>query len=409
MRPRSVRFPGSQGAELDALLDLPLDGDPHAYVLFAHCFTCGKDLKAVRNLSAALTDRGLGVLRFDFTGLGGSGGEFGETTFATNVGDLTAAAEYMERELEGPRVLVGHSLGGAAVLRAAGEIDSVAAVVTIGAPAEPSHVRRLLRDSEEEIREKGEADVEIAGRTFRIGAEFLDALEAERMEKVVGTLGRPLLLLHSPIDRIVGVENAGELFGWARHPKSFVSLDDADHLLGRERDSRWVGSLIAAWVRRYLPEREEESLEELERETQVLVETGEGFLTRVRTRDHTLLADEPVAVGGTNEGPSPYDLLVASLGTCTSMTVRMYADRKEWPLEEVRVRLRHHRVHAADCRDCPQEDARLERIERRLELTGPLDEEQRARLLEIANRCPVHRTLTSDLVIASELEDAGAS
>jgi len=381
---------------LSARLELPLSGEPSAYALFAHCFTCSKNIRAAVHVTRALSARGYGVVRFDFTGLGESEGDFADTNFTSNIQDLVAAARFMEEELEGPSLLVGHSLGGAAVLRAAPQIESVRAVATVGAPADPVHVLAHVVEDRDEIERTGEAEVRIGGRPFRIRRQFLDDLESQQMEAAVSGLGRPLLIFHSPIDDIVGIENAARLYEMARHPKSFVSLDRADHLLGDESDSQYVGDVLAAWASRYLPaDASTEEPEDLGAADRVVTRTGtEGFRTDIRVRRHALTADEPISVGGEDAGPTPYDLLLAGLGACTSMTLQMYARRKGWPLQEARVRLRHRRKHANDCLDCATDpDPRLDVVDREVELSGDLDDEQRTRLLEIADRCPVHRTL----------------
>jgi uncharacterized OsmC-like protein/fermentation-respiration switch protein FrsA (DUF1100 family) len=406
MSAERVTFAGAEGQQLSGRMEWPLDGKPIAYALFAHCFTCSKDLRAAVQLSRALCREGIAVLRFDFTGLGESEGEFAETSFSTSVGDLVSAAEYLAEEYEAPKILVGHSLGGAAVLRAAERIPSAAAVATIGAPASPVHVSRLLADSREQIEAEGEGEVVLAGRRFRIRKEFLDDLEEHAMQEVIRGLRRPLLILHAPRDEIVGIENAAEIFQAALHPKSFISLDRADHLLSDERDSRYAGSMIAAWAARYLETPVASTVEELLAERGVAARTGEeGYRTEVRARHHALIVDEPAALGGADTGPTPYELLSAALGTCTSITLRMYADRKGWPLEEVTVRLEHSRVHALDEAQCEDREPRVDRIDRMVEVSGRLSAEQRARLLEIADRCPVHRTLEAGVRVHTRLTD----
>lgn len=402
MTDRPITFPGADGDRLSARLSTPPDGQVQACALFAHCFTCSKDLEPVRHLTRALTQAGIAVLRFDFTGLGESEGDFADTTFSSNIEDLLAAAAYMERELEGPSIMVGHSLGGAAVLAAAVEIESCRAVATIGAPYDPAHVTHLFGDHLTEIETEGDAEVKIAGRAVTVSRKFLRDIEGRRMEKIVAGLGRPLLLFHSPVDNVVGIDNAAKLYTAARHPKSFVSLDDADHLLLDERDARYVGEVLASWVSRYIPGRpeRERDADELTNESQVSARTGQdGYVTEILARGHALLADEPAAVGGTDQGPTPYDLLAAALGACTTMTLRMYAQRKEWPLEEASVRLSHRKIHARDEEACEHREARMDSLEREIALEGPLDEEQRARLMEIADRCPVHKTLSAGVVI----------
>lgn len=403
MRDRSITFPGAHGDRLSARLSTPPDGHVQACALFAHCFTCSKDLKPVRHLTRALTQAGIAVLRFDFTGLGESEGDFADTSFSSNIEDLIAAAAYMERELEGPSILVGHSLGGAAVLAAAAEIESCRAVATIGAPYDPAHVTHLFGDRIPEIEAEGDAEVTIAGRAFTVSRKFLRDIEGRRMEKIVAQLGRPLLLFHSPVDNVVGIDNAAKLYTAARHPKSFVSLDDAGHLLLDERDARYVGDVLAAWVSRYIPDRSERDADDLADEAQVSARTGEtGYMTEILARGHALLSDEPASVGGTDLGPTPYDLLAAALGACTTMTLQMYARRKEWPLEEASVQLTHRKIHARDEEECEHRDARMDSLEREIALEGPLDDEQRARLMEIADRCPVHRTLSAGVVIETQ-------
>jgi uncharacterized OsmC-like protein/fermentation-respiration switch protein FrsA (DUF1100 family) len=404
MRNQKITFPGADGSQLSARLSLPPDGEVVACALFAHCFTCSKDLKPVVNISRALTQQRIAVLRFDFTGLGESEGDFADTTFSSNIQDLVAAAEYMGREFEAPAILVGHSLGGAAVLQAASHIESVRAVATIGAPFDPAHVKHLFEGSLEEIEERGEADVVLAGRRFTLGRQFVQDLDGHRMEKTIAGLGRPLLIFHSPVDQTVGIDNARLIYKAARHPKSFVSLDDADHLLLDERDSLYVGSVLGAWAHRYIDvPPEPDTREALRQDNRVSVRTAAGaFRTEILARGHSIIADEPAAVGGENLGPTPYDLLAAALGACTTMTLRMYADRKNWPLEEAVVRLQHSRIHAEDEEQLDDGDARLDRLDRELTLVGPLDDQQRAGLLEIADRCPVHRTLSAGVRIETD-------
>ena len=405
---RSLTFPGAHGNDLTASLTLPPDGDVLAYALFAHCFTCSRDLKPMVNISRALAQQRIGVLRFDFTGLGESEGDFADTTFSSNVEDLLAAARFMEQELGGPDILLGHSFGGSAALQATGRLDTVRAVATIAAPFDPAHVKKLFTGSLDEIQERGTAEVELAGRRFTVSRKFVEDLESHRMEEAIASLGRPLIIFHSPVDRMVGIENAALIFQAARHPRSFVSLDDADHLLLRESDSRYVGSVLAAWAGRYLERpAEPTSADDLRADNRVTARTAAGALrTDILARGHSLIADEPTALGGANLGPTPYDLLAAALGACTTMTLRMYADRKKWPLEEAVVRIEHSRIHARDEERCEEGgDARLDQLEREVTLVGDLDASQRARLLEIAGRCPVHRTLDAGVRIRTKLAD----
>jgi uncharacterized OsmC-like protein/alpha/beta superfamily hydrolase len=398
-----LSFPGAQGGALAARLELP-DQPPRAFALFAHCFTCGKDLKAAHTISRALAAAGIAVLRFDFTGLGESAGDFADTTFASNVDDLVAAAAFLATAYQAPALLIGHSLGGAAVLQAAARLPDVRAVATIAAPSEPGHVARLLEHARPEIEARGCAMVRLAGRSFPITRAFLDDLDATRMQATIHELRRPLLVLHSPRDTIVGIDNAAQIYQAARHPKSFLSLDEADHLLSRHEDAAYAAELIAAWAGRYLgaPQPPPAAADE----DGITVRIGaQGYTSTVRAGRHQLIADEPRAAGGADQGPSPYDYVLAGLGACTAMTLRMYADRKGWPLEGVTVRLRHDKIHAADCADCETREGRIDQIRRELALAGPLDAEQRARLLEIADRCPVHRTLLSEIAITTTLEE----
>jgi uncharacterized OsmC-like protein/fermentation-respiration switch protein FrsA (DUF1100 family) len=401
-------FPNARGERLAALLDAPV-GEPRGYALFAHCFTCGKDVHAAKRIAQALTALGIAVLRFDFTGLGSSEGEFANTTFSSNVADLVAAADHLRASRRAPALLIGHSLGGAAVLAAAGAVPEARAVVTIAAPSDPGHVVGLLRARVEEIRTQGEVEVAIAGRPFRIRREFLDDIAEQRLTAQIAQLRKALLIFHSPVDAIVGIDNASRIFLAAKHPKSFISLADADHLLSRRSDAVYVANVLTAWAERYLdaaPSREIESAEP----AVVVTESREGrFQQVVEAGKHRLLADEPAAVGGLGSGLTPYDLLLAALGACTSMTLRLYAERKALPLERVSVMLRHQRIHATDCANCETQEGMLDRIDRTVRLDGDLDDDQRRRLLEIADKCPVHRTLTSEVEIRTREERAAAA
>ena len=392
-------FFNDRGERLSALLDRPVI-EPRAYALFAHCFTCGKDIHAAKRIAAGLTALGIAVLRFDFTGLGSSEGEFANTTFSSNVADLIAAARHMTEQGRGPALLIGHSLGGAAILAAAGDIAPARAVVTIAAPADPAHVTHLFRDHVDAIRDAGEIEVSLGGRPFTIKHEFLDDIEGHKQAERIAHLRKALLVFHSPTDEIVGIENATAIFVAAKHPKSFVSLAGADHLLSRKEDAAYVANVIAAWAERYLDTQMPIAELEAESEGVTVTETGQGkFQQSVRAGRHALIADEPAAQGGLDSGPNPYDLVLAGLGACTSMTLRLYADRKGLPLERVSVALKHSRIHAADCETCETKEGMVDRIDRVLTLTGDLDGEQRQRLLEIADKCPVHRTLTSEIDI----------
>lgn len=404
MAPASERieFTGALGARLAARLDRPAV-PPIAYALFAHCFTCSKDTRAATYVAAALAERGIACLRFDFTGLGGSDGEFANTGFSSNVADLIAAADYLRAHHRAPSVLVGHSLGGAAVLAAAARIPEAVGVATIGAPAEPAHVLRHIPE-QERIARDGAAEVVLAGRSFRISRGFLDDLAGQRIAGAIAGLRRALLVMHSPRDDTVDIENATRIFTAAKHPKSFVSLDPADHLLSRREDAHYAGQVIAAWAARYLPAGAAATPAPVAGKV-VVQETREGRFTQlVAAGPHALRADEPVEVGGLASGPSPYDLVLAGLGACTAMTIRMYADLKKLPLERVTVELRHDKIHAQDCAECETREGKVDRIERVVRLDGALDEAARAKLLEIANKCPVHRTLHSEVTVPTRLE-----
>jgi uncharacterized OsmC-like protein/alpha/beta superfamily hydrolase len=399
------QFQGEGGVQLAASLDLP-EGEPRAYALFAHCFTCGKDVLAAKRIAVALADKGIAVLRFDFTGLGSSEGDFANSTFSSNVADLVRAADHLREARKAPSILIGHSLGGAAILAAAGRIAEARAVVTIAAPSDPSHVTGLFKDRIEDIRKHGKADVSLAGRPFTIKSEFLDDIAEHGLMEHIAHLRKSLLVMHAPTDDTVGIDNATRIFVAARHPKSFVSLADADHLLSQRRDSSYVAEVITAWVGRYIDAAAPQA-DSNEAPRQVVVrETRNGkFQNLVTTGPHRLLADEPAAVGGADTGPGPYDFLLTALGACKSMTMRMYADRKSFPLERATVTLRHSKIHAQDCAECETKEGMLDQIDVQIGLDGPLDAEQRQRILEIADKCPVHRTLMSEIRILTRAAD----
>ena len=399
MRAERFDFPNAHGQQLTGLLESPRS-EPVAYALFAHCFTCSKESRAAKRIAEALAARGIAVLRFDFTGLGSSEGDFANTDFSSNVGDLVAAADHLRLVRRAPSLLVGHSLGGAAVLAAAARLPEVRAVATIAAPSDPGHVAQLFGDRIDEIRDRGEGEVVLAGRTFCIRREFLDDAAEQSLLTQVARLGRALLILHAPGDQLVSIDSAGRIFEAARHPKSFVSLDDADHLLTRRRDAVYAAEVIAAWAARYIGTDAPEPDPAEEPRAVEVTETGVGaFQQEVTVGPHRFLADEPLSAGGLDTGPSPYDLLLAALGTCTAMTLRLYADRKSLPLTGVSVRLQHSTIHASDCATWETADGRIDRIDRVITIEGDLDETQHARLLEIADKCPVHRTLHSEIDI----------
>lgn len=405
VKSEKVTFTGAGGETLAARLDRPA-GRPRAYALFAHCFTCNKDIFAAARIAGALADRGIAVLRFDFTGLGASEGDFANTNFSSNVADLVRAADFLRETQEAPKLLIGHSLGGAAVLAAAAQVPEATAVATIGAPADPAHVAEHFTESRPEIEAAGEAEVLLVGRPFRIKKQFLEDIEAQKLEPAIAGLRKALLVFHAPRDAIVGIDNASRIFAAAKHPKSFVSLDDADHLLSRKDDAIYVAEVLAAWARRYLGASESGHELRAAAGEVVVEETGEGkFTQRIAAGPHLLTADEPESYGGLDSGPTPYDLLLAGLGACTSMTLRLYAERKGLSLARTRVTLRHGKIHAEDCASCETKEGRIDRIERVIALEGSLDDAERQRLLEIADKCPVHRTLESEILI--ETRQAG--
>jgi len=399
-----VTFTGGAGVQLAARLDLP-DGPPRAYALFAHCFTCTKDLRAVSRLAGGLTRHGIAVLRFDFTGLGSSEGEFANTNFTSNIDDLVAAADWLREHRQAPQILIGHSLGGAAVLAGAHRVPECKAVATIGAPYDPEHVTGHFGDGLQQIIQSGSAQVSVGGRPFTIERHFLEDISAHNMKAAITKLGRALIIFHAPRDETVSIENAEKIFVAAKHPKSFVSLDDADHLMHNPDDALYVSGVIAAWAESYIdaPKTTDDIALPGNPGDVVVWETGQGKYqqhTSISGR-HYLMADEPHAYGGLDSGPSPYDLLLAGLGACTSMTLRMYADRKNIPLQKVTVRLHHDKIHAEDCHECQTKNGKVDVIEREVVMEGDLDEATRARLLEIADKCPVHKTLHSEVKIVT--------
>src|ERR1700737_1696838 len=401
------QFTGVGGHQLAASLDLP-EQEPLAYALFAHCFTCGKDVLAAKRIAVALAAKGIAVLRFDFTGLGSSEGDFANSTFSSNVADLVRAAEHLRDTRKAPSILIGHSLGGAAILAAAGQIPDAKAVVTIAAPSDPAHVTGLFADRIENIRQHGKVEVSLAGRPFHIKREFLDDIAEHGLMAHVANLHKALLIMHAPTANTLGTDNAPRIFGAAKHPKSFVSLADADHLLTGKRDAAYVADVIAAWATRYLDPVVSEQAADLggaPRNVVVRETRNSKFQQTVSIGPHRMLADEPVAAGGEDSGPGPYDFVLAGLGACTSMTMRLYADRKSLPLERVTVRLKHSKIHAQDCAECETKAGMLDQIDRVIAMEGPLDAEQRKKLLEIADKCPVHRTLPSEIHIVTHAAD----
>jgi len=399
----AITFPSATGGALSGRFDRP-PADPRAYALFAHCFTCSKESIAATRVSQALAERGIATLRFDFTGLGDSDGDFADTTFASNVEDLVAATRFLAGQGKAPSLLIGHSLGGAAVIAAAPQVPEAVGICTIGAPSDPKHVEHLLTPVLETVKSQGVGEINLGGRNIRIGKGFVEDISKQSLGAVLNDLKKALLVLHAPKDEIVEIAHAGNIFKHAKHPKSFVALEGANHLLTRRADADYVAEIVAGWAARYLPKVREERLPE---NVLRVSSTGESrFVQQVRVGKHAFLGDEPTSVpGGLDAGPSPYDLLVAALGTCTAMTLKMYAERKKLPLEQVIVDLSHSKVHAEDCADCDTKTGKIDRIERTIRLIGDLDPATRQRLLEIADRCPVHQTLHGEVIVASQLAD----
>lgn len=402
MNALKIQFDNKNGERISARLELPVNQHPHTFALFAHCFTCGKNLTAVRNIARALNMHGIAVLLFDFTGLGESEGDFADTNFSSNIEDLIEAAQFLDKNYQAPGILVGHSLGGAAVICAALQLPSVKAVATIGAPFDPQHVAHLLHGDLELLEKEGVAEVNIGGRAFTVKKQFLEDIRTQSLTEKLEHLDRAILILHSPQDLTVPIENAAKLYTAARHPKSYISLDGADHLLSDKQDSYYAGNMIANWASRYLSVPEKEMLKT---EKQVVARLGsKGYTTEIMMRHHGLIADEPEEVGGSDFGPSPYELVTAGLGACTAMTLQMYARRKNWDLQEVRVHLEHYKDYTEDMMDGEEPAGKIDHFVRTLELTGDLDATQLERLLEIADRCPVHRTLTEEVKVITNLK-----
>ena len=402
---KRVSFKNKNDYDLSGIIHLP-QSNPIGFALFAHCFTCSKNLKAVNHISNSLVEQNIGVLRFDFTGLGESEGDFSDTNFTSNTEDIYSACEFLRDQYESPHILIGHSLGGAAVLHVAKDIDSCKAVVTIGAPSAPEHVVHHFGNKNEKIVKEGVARVNIAGREFNIKKQFLEDVKKQKLLERVKKMGKALLIFHSPFDNIVGIDNASEIFLAAKHPKSFISLDKADHLLSNSSDSSYAAGVIASWAKKYISKDDSTLEETMDLDGyQVGVETYEnGYFSKVFTNDHVILADEPETYGGTNKGPTPYDLLLASLGACTNMTLRMYADRKKIVLEKIITKLTHKKIHAEDCKECESTEGKVDVIDREIELIGNFTEEQKVRMGEIADKCPVHRSLRSENIIKTKVK-----
>ncbi|XOV83999.1 MAG: alpha/beta fold hydrolase [bacterium] len=401
MQQLRMDFPNRKGERLSAALSLPAPTEPRGYVLFAHCFTCGKNIAAASRISRALTAHGFAVLRFDFTGLGNSEGDFASTNFSSNVEDLLAATDFLRTSYAAPVLLIGHSLGGAAVLAAAEQVPECQAVCTIGAPATPAH---LLQKLEEDTSTTTPSyRLTVGQRSFPIQQQFVNDLTEAKVTDKLARLKRALLILHAPLDEVVSIDEASKIFQHARHPKSFISLDGADHLVSRPADAEYVADVISAWAKRYIPSSHPHKQTPVAAGQVEVSEANKKFLRQVSTDDHAWVADEPKEAGGDNLGPDPYEHLLAALGTCTSMTLRMYANHKKIPLDDVDITLHHSREHSRDCDECDEPGARIDVLSRSITLHGDLSEAQRKRLLEIADRCPVHKTLEGDIQIRTEL------
>jgi putative redox protein len=404
MKSTRLKIKNRKGLTLNASLELPANQKPNYYAIFAHCFTCSSNLHAVKHVSRALTQDGFAVLRFDFTGLGRSEGEFADSHFSANVEDLLDVHTFVAEHYKAPSLLVGHSLGGAAVLVAASKIDAVKAVATVGAPSTVNHVTHLFSHQVEDIKEKGNIEVNIGGRPFVINEDFVSEFHKTNLPEIVKNLRKPLLIMHSPFDKIVGIENAQKLYENARHPKSFITLDDADHLLSQESDSKYVGEVIGTWARRYFPKVENVMLStEGEQLVGHLNSVEDNFTTTIQTKNHTFIADEPASIGGSDFGPSPYEYLNAALAACTVMTLKMYAERKQWDLQEVYVYISHSRKHSDDLQIEVDKPKYLDHINKKLKFVGNLDASQKERLKEIASRCPVHKTIASEVIFETQI------
>ncbi len=401
-------FENQDGETLAGLLELP-DAEVKAYALFAHCFTCSKDIAAASRITRGLASKGVAVLRFDFTGLGNSDGDFANTNFSSNLQDLIQAANWLEANYAAPSMIIGHSLGGAAVLAAAHSIPTLKAVVTIAAPATGLHIEHLFSHTKDEILDKEQANVDLAGRQFTIKKQFLDDINRYNDVEHIAKLGKALLVFHSPVDETVSIDEAAKIYTAAKHPKSFISLDKADHLLSRREDSDYVSSVIASWAARYLDlgeSKEEKSsgtAPSVSKGQVLITEQDHKFTRRVYTEKHQLIADEPLSFGGADLGPNPYEFLLGGLGACTSMTIRMYANRKNLQLDNIEITLTHSRIHAEDCASCESKEGFVDRIEKEIKLEGALSVEEKQRLLEIADKCPVHKTLHNEILIESRL------
>ncbi|WP_194852392.1 bifunctional alpha/beta hydrolase/OsmC family protein [Nonlabens antarcticus] len=402
MKYEKIEFENSQGYQLSGRLELPADRQPHNFAIFAHCFTCSKNFSATRNISRALTTAGYGVLRFDFTGLGDSEGDFGDTNFSGNVEDLLAAIDYLTENYKAPTLAVGHSLGGDAVIYASAKAKSIKAIATIGTPSDTKHVKNLFGAHVEAIIKNGEAMVELSGRSFKIKEQLLTDLNEQMVTTTLKDLRLPIMICHSPQDEIVSIDNAEKLYMAARHPKSFLSLDGADHLLSDKKDSHYVGIVIATWASKYLNLPEEKSLNS-DQPVVASLDENQVFTTQMRAGRHYFTADEPTGYGGNDYGPTPYDLVSSGLASCTVMTIQMYARRKKWSVENVECHVTYDKQHVADCEDCDDDTSKIDTFTRHIKFNADLEPAQITKLLEIANKCPVHRTLHSQTQILTHL------
>lgn len=403
MKSEKVIFKNKNKEELVGRLDSPVDKRIHSYCIFAHCFTCNKNLKAIKNISDGLTSSGFGVLRFDFTGLGQSDGVFENTDFSHNVDDLIAASKFLEDNYEAPILIIGHSLGGTASIFAAHQLEHIKAYVTIGSPFQPEHVSKLLKSKIDEIQNEGKARVNVGGRGFTIKKDFLEDLQKNKIDEFLGDLKKPYLIFHSPQDRIVGIKNAELLYTHSHHPKSFVSLDGADHLMSNPKDSSYVGQVISSWATRYLDVFEKEKDLKTQHQVVASLDKEDGFTTQIALGSHRLQADEPEDFGGNNLGPNPYELVSGGLAACTAMTIQMYAKRKKWNVDTVEVHINHEKNHCSDCENINDKNSKIDIFDRDIILKGNLDQKQKQRLLEIANKCPVHKTLHSNIEVKTKL------
>ncbi|WP_066221741.1 bifunctional alpha/beta hydrolase/OsmC family protein [Formosa haliotis] len=405
MKRQKLEIENDKGVKLQAYLELPANQNPHYFAVFAHCFTCTSTLSAVKHISRALTQHDFGVLRFDFTGLGRSDGEFSDSHFSSNVSDLMAVSAFLETHYQAPSLLVGHSLGGAAVIVAASKLESVKAVATIGAPSTVEHVTHLFSHGFEEVEKKGDVEVNIGGRPFKINKDFVDDFSKTDLPEITKEQRKPLLIMHAPFDDVVSIDNAEQLYKAAHHPKSFVSLDQADHLLTDSRDSQYAGNVIGTWVQRYF---EEKSSDILDTEGEQLVAhlnlEEDKFTTNIQTKKHTLVADEPESFGGDDFGPSPYEYLNAALSACTAMTLKLYAERKKWDLKEVFVYITYSKKHSDDLKLELEKPAQIDHLQKTLKFVGDLTAEQKEKLKEIASKCPVHKTLVTDTIIETTVD-----